>query len=111
MVVQPVPAFHDSYTSSRPTYTWLALPGSKNSMLVVLGVSTSVKIAPNPFVVAGAVVPGTKKLTSVTLLPSAVNSRGAEKVLNAVEYVGSMFPKLAAAGCPGVAASAGEPLT
>jgi len=45
------------------------------------------------------------------LLPSAVNSRGEEKVLNAVEYVGSMFPKLAAAGWPGVAASAGAPLT
>lgn len=48
---------------------------SKNWMEVVLGSSTSEKIDPNPRVSVGVVVPGIKKLTSVTVLPSAVNKR------------------------------------
>ena len=48
---------------------------SKNSRLVVLALSTSVKTAPNPRVNAAPVVPGTKKFTSVTKLPTAVKSR------------------------------------
>ena len=50
------------------------LAGSKKSILVRLATSTSTKIRPKAEVVAGVVVPGRKKDTSVTLLLTAVNS-------------------------------------
>ena len=53
---------------------------SKNWIDVVERLSTSVKTAPKPEVVAGVVEPGTKKLTSTMVLPSAVNSRCGENV-------------------------------
>src|SRR5215216_3946252 len=70
----------------------LAFETSKNWIDVVLARSTSVKTAPNPLTVAGVVVPGTKKLTSTTLLPSAVNSRCGEKAANVAVYEKSMLP-------------------
>ena len=42
---------------------------------VVFAKSTSVKTDPNPLTVAGFVLPGTKKLTSTILLPTALKSR------------------------------------
>ena len=55
---------------------------SKNCNDVTRGRSTSVNTAPNPLTVAAVAEPGTKKLTSVTVLPKAVNRRCALKVLN-----------------------------
>src|SRR6266545_2898318 len=66
---------------------------SKYWIDVAEATSTSVKTAPKPDVVAGVVEPGTKKLTSTTLLPRAVKSRCGEKVVNVVEYVGLMLSK------------------
>jgi len=40
----------------------------------------------------GVVLPGTKKFTSSELLPSAVNSRGEEKVWNRLGYVALIWP-------------------
>ncbi len=57
----------------------------KYSTDVVAAKSTSVKTAPNPFVVAATSVPGLKKRTSVMLLPRDVKSRG---VLNVVKITG-----------------------
>src|SRR4051812_15398227 len=50
-------------------------------------------MTPNAFTVAAVVVPGTKKLTSVMLLPSAVNSRCVLNGAKSCGYVGSMLPK------------------
>src|SRR5215217_1536624 len=50
---------------------WLA--ESKNVIDVVFARSTSLKIAPNPRVAAGVVVPGWRNATSTTFDPSAVN--------------------------------------
>ncbi len=44
--------------------------------------STSVNTAPNPLTVAGMFVPGTKKNTSIRLLPMPLKSRCGEKVAN-----------------------------
>ena len=60
------------------------LPVPKNSRLVTDGRSTSVNTAPKAETVAGVAEPGTKKATSVTLLPVAVNSRWALKGSNSV---------------------------
>jgi hypothetical protein len=53
---------------------------SKNVRLVVFGRVTFVNTEPKPRVSAGVVLPGTKKSTSSTLLPRAVNSFCGEKV-------------------------------
>src|SRR5438552_19190405 len=53
--------------------------------------STSVKMAPKADVNAGVVVPGRKKLTSVMVLPSAVNKRCGLKVAKVLEYVALML--------------------
>src|SRR4051794_17482361 len=58
---------------------WL-LPASKNWTVVAPATSASVKMTPKALVVAGVVVPGTKKFTSVILLLTAVNNRGSLKV-------------------------------
>jgi hypothetical protein len=82
-----------------PANDWVAVPAaagtanvprlfvaaSKNSMLVVLARSTSVKTAPKALTVAGVVVPGTKKKISTILLLTAVNSLCAENVENVDE--------------------------
>jgi hypothetical protein len=47
---------------------------SKNWMVALE--ETFVKTAPNPFVVAGVEVPGTKRATSVMVLPRGVKSLG-----------------------------------
>src|SRR5207249_9031016 len=74
-----------------------ALLVSKYCMDVTLGRSTSVKTAPKPLTVAGVVLPGTKKLTSRTLLPRAVKKRYGLNVWNIVEYVGLIVSNLIAA--------------
>src|SRR5947208_1707544 len=51
---------------------------SKNCNEVVFARSTSLNTTPKPVTNAGVVEPGTKKVTSVTLLPNAVNSRCGE---------------------------------
>src|SRR6185436_3379479 len=57
----------------------------KYSTDVVAARSTSVNIAPNALVVAGISVPALKKCTSVIVLPSDANNRGA---LNGVKITG-----------------------
>src|SRR5688572_20169082 len=64
---------------------------SKYWIDVAEATSTSVNTAPKPDVVAGVVEPGTKKLTSVMLLPRAVKSRCGENVVNVEEYVALML--------------------
>src|SRR5205807_1171820 len=49
---------------------------SKNRILVSLALSTSVKIEPKLVTVPGVVVPGTKKVTSVTLVLSPAQLSG-----------------------------------
>ena len=56
------------------------LLASKNSTVVRFATSTSTKITPKALVVPATVVPGRKKLTSVILLFTAVNSRWQLKV-------------------------------
>ena len=51
----------------------------KNSKLDVFARSTSVNTAPKPKMDAGVLVPGTKKLASITLVPNGLKSRGALK--------------------------------
>jgi hypothetical protein len=51
-------------------------------MLVVFALSTSVKTAPKPDVKEAVVLPGTKKFTSVIVLPIAVNKRGSLNAWN-----------------------------
>src|SRR5206468_4406760 len=75
-------------TKEVPRDVLLAL---KYSIEVVQAKSTSVKTAPKPFVVAGVLLPGTKKLTSRMLLPNAVKRRCELKVWNIEEYVGLML--------------------
>src|SRR5207247_7432439 len=77
-------------TKEVPRDVLLAL---KYSIEVVPAKSTSVKTAPKPFVVAGVLLPGTKKLTSRMLLPNAVKRRCELKVWNIEEYVGLMLSK------------------
>ncbi len=57
-----------------------AFAPSKNCSDVVFERSTSLKTEPNPRESAGVVLPGRKKLTSITLLAIAVNSRCALNV-------------------------------
>ena len=61
------------------------LVASNKEIEVAFARSTSVNTAPKPRDSAGVVLPGTKKFTSTTLLPSAVNSRGALKTPNVLE--------------------------
>src|SRR5262249_17498835 len=55
----------------------VAFAASKNSIVVVLATSTSLKAGRKPRTSAGVVDPGTKKVTSTTFEPTAVNRRGA----------------------------------
>jgi hypothetical protein len=64
---------------------------SNNSIEVVFAKSTSLKIAPKPLIEAGVLVPGTKKSTSTTLLPSEVKRRWGLNGSNVWEYVGSIL--------------------
>src|SRR5262245_6715640 len=69
-----------------------AFNASKNSNCVTFIRSTSVNTAPNPNTVAGVLVPGSKKNTSVTLLPSGANSRGMLNVSKLDGYCELMSP-------------------
>src|SRR4030095_16267432 len=64
---------------------------SNNGIEVVSAESTSLKMAPKPLVKAGVLVPGKKKLTSMTLLPSEVKRRCGLNGSNVWEYVGSIL--------------------
>src|SRR5207237_542038 len=69
-----------------------AFAASKKLTEVALATSTSLKTTPKPRDRAACALPGTKKLTSTTLEPIAVNSRCALNGAKNDGYDGSMLP-------------------